>query len=54
MLREHWEELVAQVESHGPESVVLTASDVGDNGEDVELFVMDVVYEDNEIKVKLQ
>lgn len=50
MLSEHWEELEAQVESHGSESVVLILETDSGSGE---VTITDVIYEDDRVVVRL-
>lgn len=50
MEREHWEELEAQVEDHGFESVCFELQTDSGNGE---VIVTDVMFEDGRIKVSL-
>lgn len=54
MLKDDWEELAAQVESHGPEAINFYLDD-GDesNGNLLGIDVQNISFEDNEIKVVL-
>ena len=53
-MNEWIEELVAQVEADGSDNVRFFLQDSGLDGEDLELTITDVKFEDGEIRVKLQ
>jgi hypothetical protein len=50
MDKEHWEELVAQVDEHGPETIKFWLEEADHRGPS-RIYVTDVTYDDGEIKV---
>lgn len=54
MNKDDWEELVAQVESHGPEKIEFYLDSADVNGADLPLEVRSLKFEDDEIKVVLE
>lgn len=49
-----WNELEAQVEDNGHGPVTFYLNNSGPDGEDLELDVVDIKFEDNQVKVILE
>lgn len=54
MQRDDWEELSSQIQDHGPELVRFYLSGADENGHDMEIYPINIMFEDNEIKVVLE